>query len=86
MRFTHAVSRQIQYLNLVSTYSQQYSIKEVVTNLTGLTVHFNQPAAIMGNEWIGMSLLYDPTPPLNASQLWSNSLLQHQYLQHRLTR
>ncbi len=85
VRFSHAISRQIHYINLVSTYSQQYTIRQVTTNLTGLSVHFNQPAAIMGNEWIGMSLLFDPTPPLNVS-LWSSSVLQHQYLQHRLKR
>jgi hypothetical protein len=65
IRFTNAISRQIQYINLVSTYSQQYSIREVTTNLTGLSVHYNQPPAILGNEWVGMSVVYDPHPNLN---------------------
>jgi hypothetical protein len=80
VRFTNAISRQIQYINLVSTYSQQYGIREVSTNLSGLTVHYGQPASIQGNEWVGMSVVYDPP----AHALPPNvSLLQHQFLQHR---
>ncbi len=83
LRFSNAISRQIQYINLVSTYSQQYSIREVTTNLTGLSVHYNQPPIILGNEWVGMSLVYDPISVTAFSKNITNLILQQQYFKHR---
>jgi hypothetical protein len=83
LRFRNAISRQIQYINLVSTYSQQYSIIEVTTNLTGLSVHYNQPPIILGNEWVGMSVVYDPVSVTSQSKNMTVSLLQQDYLKYR---
>lgn len=78
LRFTNAISKQIQYINLVSTYSQQYSIREVSTNLTGLSVHYNQPPTILGNQWVGMSVVYDPLVHQNLTlTAWTPSFLQY---------
>lgn len=53
------------------------------TNLTGLTVHYSQPPTILENQWIGMSIVYDPQTQNYSAGKWYTDL---QFLDHRLAR
>jgi hypothetical protein len=80
------MQRTIEYLNLVSTYSQKYRIANVSTNLSSVVVAIPPHGDLFGNQFVGMTVVYDPYPaPRNASEHeWSSSRKQTEYFLHRI--
>jgi hypothetical protein len=65
IRIHSAYEKSVEYLNLVSTYSESYKIKSTVSNVSNLDLFYNNYTEIQENQWVGLALMYTPFTRIN---------------------
>jgi hypothetical protein len=88
VKFRTPFERTIEYLNLVSTYSQKYRITNVSTNYSSVIVAIPPHGDLQGNQFVGMTVVYEPyLSEFNLTEGdWSTAKKQVEYYTYRRTK